>query len=1011
MTRPESNRFVVMKKLLVLGTAWVLLTAGTGAATMDLFQNLNVLTYSSTAPSEPPVDAIAVDNLGQILVADDDLLWDTQNTLYFTNRASGLMNGTLGFRLDNLNPLTGLRYSLSAFRNNGSIYATDNIIISATNLTVTGFPALLSADRGGRVKLNGRNLNLGSARIRAGEASERFNSFEGGGLLSIGTAGGFRYFWDEPRNLIDEHWGTNAGTVNLPFMSIGGVSGSFIADDRLGYTIGTSLDVNPPNLDGVTPGYSCFISSNLVDTGNNQYRGVMQYVFVQTNLVDNPKMRVFFLGGGGAFAPLSISDIWVEFALEDTDLLTGQPVNRYMYLTDSIASNLTAAAGLENVVMRENYDRLGQFRPGNFDVFRTDDPFFFGFETAPEIFNPLTMFYTTAGGVNGRFSTANPAARSGAYSFTIAPYNLSEAGFGLDFTQLHPLQDPTNCPGRIEITADQLNLRFARMRADNLLSVQATNITDMTGVRLEAPNLNLKLLSTSSDIVISNAFPTFVPRLHGTIQAWSGIWLVDQFVTNTAVNPIPGLPDVFGGNTIEWVYTVLVIEQGPSFLGSRPLSGTLSTNQAVGFQNLTLLGEDIVLNDDITVNQNFLINGECLYIPQTGSLTLGAQVPNFNATLAPNLICVTNEGVITVPGVLNMGFDRSFAYSNIHNGGTIQSGSLLFRTLDFYNSNVLSAFSGSIFIDAVTNRLAAGSQIFAAGNIQLTGRELAAGNSFLSAAGLLTLDFVEHLTDEGQTNFWAVQQGFSLGLDTGVKPSKGDLLSTTIQSFALAGSDILHFWAGENRGDDASGYLNNVALGRLILDGGAGSRHIFFGAGASNAMYLDTIEFANNATNFATAIYVDPSMTIYFANTAGGVAPDKLTNAFNGRFVWVSPTTYQGPMLKVQSSIAQSTTVAYRSYLNLFSASEDSDGDGVVNSRDATPLSGFTVNSVTLADGQVTVGWQAVAGYTYDVEYTTDLKANNWQSLSQVYAAASGNLSVSDPLGSGQRWYRVRFTR
>ncbi|MEK7122407.1 MAG: hypothetical protein AAB855_00965, partial [Patescibacteria group bacterium] len=91
------------------------------------------------------------------------------------------------------------------------------------------------------------------------------------------------------------------------------------------------------------------------------------------------------------------------------------------------------------------------------------------------------------------------------------------------------------------------------------------------------------------------------------------------------------------------------------------------------------------------------------------------------------------------------------------------------------------------------------------------------------------------------------------------------------------------------------GYLNNAAIGRLILDGGTGARFAFRGSGASNAIYVDNLELKNSAAvrdangNFLN-LRVDPNMRIYYAQAIanGASIAEKLNGANTNRFCWVS---------------------------------------------------------------------------------------------------------------------------
>jgi uncharacterized repeat protein (TIGR03803 family) len=65
--------------------------------------------------------------------------------------------------------------------------------------------------------------------------------------------------------------------------------------------------------------------------------------------------------------------------------------------------------------------------------------------------------------------------------------------------------------------------------------------------------------------------------------------------------------------------------------------------------------------------------------------------------------------------------------------------------------------------------------------------------------------------------------------------------------------------------------------------------------------------------------------------------------------------------------------------------------------------------AITLANGAVTLTWNAVAGQTYQVQYSTNLAQANWNSLSKPFTALKGAMTTTDSnaADSPQRYYRV----
>ncbi len=65
-------------------------------------------------------------------------------------------------------------------------------------------------------------------------------------------------------------------------------------------------------------------------------------------------------------------------------------------------------------------------------------------------------------------------------------------------------------------------------------------------------------------------------------------------------------------------------------------------------------------------------------------------------------------------------------------------------------------------------------------------------------------------------------------------------------------------------------------------------------------------------------------------------------------------------------------------------------------------------SSITQTGGTLTLVWSAVAGQTYQLQYSTNLVQTNWIDLDGAITATNGAMAASDSVGSGpQRFYRV----
>jgi trimeric autotransporter adhesin len=65
--------------------------------------------------------------------------------------------------------------------------------------------------------------------------------------------------------------------------------------------------------------------------------------------------------------------------------------------------------------------------------------------------------------------------------------------------------------------------------------------------------------------------------------------------------------------------------------------------------------------------------------------------------------------------------------------------------------------------------------------------------------------------------------------------------------------------------------------------------------------------------------------------------------------------------------------------------------------------------TVVQTGGTLTFTWSAVAGRTYQVQYTTNLSQTDWSNLGSATLATNGTMAASDAVApdSSQRWYRI----
>ena len=141
--------------------------------------------------------------------------------------------------------------------------------------------------------------------------------------------------------------------------------------------------------------------------------------------------------------------------------------------------------------------------------------------------------------------------------------------------------------------------------------------------------------------------------------------------------------------------------------------------------------------------------------------------------------------------------------------------------------------------------------------------------------------------------------------------------------------------------------------------------------------------------------------------------PAKLDGSNGGRLRWVP--SFLGPLSSTNITYPSGRTYAFNAAL-CESPDLDSDGDGLVNAIDPTPI--FVGESIALSASmvhtpapKVQFTWHSMAGCTNRLEYVSSPSATNWRMLTNIITGpTSGMLQAQDAMPvTGQRFYRVRI--
>lgn len=980
---PQSTVMARASALLALAATLLaggLMAPAARAQTLAGFTNLSILSNTN-------IDATTIVNFGTIN-ASNSVIFSTLNTLNFTNALGGRLNGDLGFQFEYVDSVSFTRQPARSTVNQGVIQG-DSILVSTTNLVNSG------QMRGGSlVQLQGQNVNLSRSVVSALEGNSI--SLASVGFRSIDTNGVVTY--QNPSGVTDSYWGAGTGNVmsalsspiGLNLLTLNAASGGFRPPRASSpfHQIQTSLGAftgfgGTVRLTGTN--YAAYVYRDQIGTNANVQVVLLQTNAGNTNLAVDVRFASFF-GGGNFF---SGNTPVLRFSTFGSDITSGGLFTNALYFYD-YSSTRTNAVLSDNQAANSSRPAAYELSRSSFGEIYFTPGFGSGLNSNAAISD--ISFYTN-GDYTDIFITNQFYA---AYQVAVGSASSTPGSA----TYIPARDDPTNNPGRVEITADTLNMSLARIRADNLVSITATNLTGFEGTLIEAPFIQLAIGNTNSTLTLTNFAPAQAVRPNGLISFYSTTW------TNVATN---------SGLNIR--FSVLMVDAS-QLTGSAPVT----------LQEFSARGTNIVINNVLSIGRGLLMDSPAVTFSSSSALNLPLlTATNLVSTNFPNLNYFTNLGGINVPFTCTLGSDRATPIASFVNRGTITANNIAIRATEFESSGTnqtrtlvsgTNAAGGPVSILADSAKFdggVAGGLLSAGGSILLAGNDLKLRNHQFVTGSTLFLSPTNSLTDTGL--FGTNRITCALGFHLTVKPLTGDLLGTTIASSAPFGFDVPHVWAATNLGPLPAGFTNNAAVGRLLLDTGTSAfdvnRLAFAGNGTNNALYVDYLELNGTLTNdLATHLFIDTNLTLYFANA--NVRPEVLDGQLGGRLRWVKD--YAGPNTGVDVQLRDGRTIKVN-VAKLNSQVLDSDADGVVNASDLSPFDGIVLNSrVTFTNVPpltAFVTWEAAAQTVYQVEINTNLLTSAWQFLTNFTNSATTNrvVTFSEPVPAGgtERYYRISY--
>lgn len=605
-----------------------------------------------------------------------------------------------------------------------------------------------------------------------------------------------------------------------------------------------------------------------------------------------------------------------------------------------------------------------------------------------------------------------------------------------------PFGYATNLAGRVRVQAGNLKLEDARIRAHGVVNLQAKHVTSSANTSIAAPYAYYDLGSTNGTLVYRGLNPVGQPNLTGVIKVFVTGW------TNTAEFPDPAAAaattDPTAGTGATTPSNLLADTHFRVMIIDADIDPLKYTGELVGLKlrATNLVTADPVLYEVPDVDappssypDGFAgasgISGNEQVAPITenwvnrGAFQLIGSLGVSDRTF-PKLRTLSNESDIAGEQVsLGMGQQRPLAF--LTNSGTVSSaGYLGLGATVLHQAGILSA--GNVLDLSVDSLVLKGTNLInAGGRLNVTAKTLDALDAAVIRSGtLISLNVSDRFHVPAGKVLALTASGVTLSGNAAVNDLSGVSLTVGAGRFESAFVE----WPGIDRGADTAGFSNNSALAALVLNidefgrvdlrpSGSGERAIYTRRLELNGdfgQYFNTTNKTFDAAGLATALNFDGNIRLYYSIVSiNGIelSGPVLDKALGGRLrlVRIANATGGPIALEVGNGYVVEAPWSVR-----YSASLDSDGDGIVNAIDATPFSGAVVATQAIQlQGRpyLEISWDAAANTEYQILAQEPAVGPQWTRLSQLSntSASPKVLKFYDALdqGSGAKTYRILY--
>ena len=596
----------------------------------------------------------------------------------------------------------------------------------------------------------------------------------------------------------------------------------------------------------------------------------------------------------------------------------------------------------------------------------------------------------------------------------------------------------TNMAGRVRVDATNLDLRDTRIRASGVARIRADHVVSSRNTSIAAPFAHYDLGSTNGTLVYQGLNPIGQPNLNGTVRMMVMAW------TNSADFADPNSTDTNSTTTLhgETFFRVMVIDadfqplettgrlvslklRATNLTTVDPISFSIPDSTAVstffpGIDPAAIVPPAAEQVAPITENWNnessFVVSGSTGVTPRSFPRLSNL----FNSGLiVGNVFAFEPRNGRALSGLLNQGTIFSSSYLGIQSSQLTNSGTLVAQNVMNLSANQLTLAGASV------NVRAGGALSLRAGDLNVT------SGGAISSPGLLVLDATNSFNAAAFTGGPAFLTISGLGVrlerNAPVNNLEGVNVDLSAGRFGLASLE----WPSADRGPGEAGFANNSALGALTLDVDEfGQILLSPSSSAPAALYVRRLELGpgfaffidvtNNVVDFdglESALDIDPNFRLYYnVVTVDGIELNAtvLDGAYNGRLRRVANPSVSGGSVvtTVGGGFSVQAPWSFR-----YSASIDSDGDGVVNAADATPFAGVNIATkvVTLNNQPYfEIGWNAAPGTSYSILANEPAAGTAWTRIGSISNSNTSSkvLKFYDPMsqGTGAKTYRVVYT-